>query len=315
MERYLLINTKAWLEESFKQELAQLGHCGTLHLLAGEERQLFLNKAELMVCSGGSRADRTLIESMPSLKIISVYGVGYDGIDIEACKERGIIVTNTPGVMKEDVADTAVGLLLNCARRFIECHKYVEQGHWLEGPISLSHRISGMRVGIAGMGHIGKEIAKRFTAFGSPIGYFASHRHEDLSYTYYPSLLDLATWAQALILILPGGTGTFHICDAKVLKALGPQGYLINVGRGSLVDQDALVTALSEHTIAGCGLDVFESEPCLPKALVNRPNVALCPHAGSATIETRQAMADGVLQNLRAFIQGAQPLTIVPELA
>lgn len=315
MDRYLLINTKAWLEDSFVRELRAMGNCGVLHLLEGGERQKYLERSELMVCSGGSKAPRDLIESMPRLRQISVYGVGYDGIDVKACRERGIMVTNTPGVMKEDVADTAVGLLLNCARRLTEAHKYVESGAWMKGPMPLSFRISGMRVGIAGMGRIGLEAARRFEAFGCPVAYFATHRHEDLPYEYFDSLVGLAAWARALILILPGGPSTFHICDAGVLKALGPKGFLVNVGRGSLVDQRALIAALDDGTIAGCGLDVFENEPCLPPELINRGNVALCPHAGSATFETRGAMADMVLMNLRAYLAGKAVPTPVPELA
>lgn len=314
MDRYLLINTKAWLEDSFVEELHRLGHCGVLHLLEGAERQKFLERSELMVCSGGSKAPRELIESMPRLKQISVYGVGYDGIDVAACREMGIMVTNTPGVMKEDVADTAVGLLLNCARRLTEAHKYVESGAWMKGPMSLSYRVSGMKVGIAGIGRIGLEAARRFEAFGCPIAYFAGHRHEDLPYEFFPTLTALASWAQALILILPGGPQTFHICNEEVLKALGPKGFLVNVGRGSLVDQAALIRALDEGTIAGCGLDVFEKEPCLPAELLGRGNVALCPHAGSATYETRGAMAATVLINLKAYIAGERVPNPVPEL-
>lgn len=312
----LLINTMAPLQQWFLDSLAKLGECKRVDKLNDDNRQDFLGSAEVMVCSGGSRAPASLIDEMPNLKIIAVYGTGYDGVDIKHCKERGIIVTNTPAVMKDDVADTAVALLLNIAREFPRAHKHVASGGWLKGPCPLTTRVTNMRVGIAGMGAIGQEIALRLkNGFRCEIGYYARHQNTDLPYIFYSSIKDLALWAQALILVLPGGKATFHLVDADVLQALGKDGFLVNVGRGSLVDTKALIKALANKQLKGCGLDVFEREPILPHELLKHENVCVLPHVGSATFESRDAMASLVLENIKAFINNGQALTVVAELA
>lgn len=312
----LLINTMAPLQQWFLDSLAKLGECKRVDKLNDDNRQDFLGSAEVMVCSGGSRAPASLIDEMPNLKIIAVYGTGYDGVDIKHCKERGIIVTNTPAVMKDDVADTAVALLLNIAREFPRAHNHVASGKWLKGPCPLTTRVTNMRVGIAGMGAIGQEIASRLkNGFRCEIGYYARHQNTDLTYSFYSSIKDLALWAQALILVLPGGKATFHLVDADVLQALGKDGFLVNVGRGSLVDTKALIKALANKQLKGCGLDVFEREPILPHELLTHENVCVLPHVGSATFESRDAMASLVLENIKGFINNGQALTVVAELA
>ena len=312
----LLINTMAPLQQWFLDSLAKIGECKRIDKLDDDNRQDFLGSAEVMVCSGGSRAPETLIDEMPNLKIIAVYGTGYDGVDVKHCKARGIIVTNTPAVMKDDVADTAVALLLNIAREFPGAHKHVVTGGWLNGPCPLTTRVTNMRVGIAGMGAIGQEIASRLkNGFRCEIGYYARHQNTALPYTFYSSIKDLALWAQALILVLPGGKATFHLVDEEVLKALGRDGFLVNVGRGSLVDTKALIKVLANKELKGCGLDVFEREPVLPYELLKHENVCVLPHVGSATFESRDAMAHLVLENIESFLNNGQAVTAVPELA
>lgn len=312
----LLINTMAPLQQWFLDSLAKIGECKRIDKLDDDNRQDFLGSAEVMVCSGGSRAPETLIDEMPNLKIIAVYGTGYDGVDVKHCKARGIIVTNTPAVMKDDVADTAVALLLNIAREFPSAHKHVVTGGWLKGPCPLTTRVTNMRVGIAGMGAIGQEIASRLkNGFRCEIGYYARHQNSDLPYTFYSSIKDLALWAQALILVLPGGRTTFHLVDEEVLKALGRDGFLVNIGRGSLVDTKALIKVLANKELKGCGLDVFEREPVLPYELLKHENVCVLPHVGSATFESRDAMAHLVLENIEGFLSKGQAVTAVPELA
>ncbi len=312
----ILINTLAPLQQWFLDSLAKIGECKRIDKLNDDDRKDFLESAEVMVCSGGSRAPSSLIDEMPSLKIISVYGTGYDGVDVKHCQKRGIVVTNTPAVMKDDVADTAVALLLNIAREFPKGNDHVRNGGWLKGPCPLTTRVTNMKVGIAGMGAIGQEIALRLqNGFRCEIGYYARHQNTNLSYTFYNSIKDLATWAQALILVLPGGKATFHLIDEEVLKALGRDGFLINVGRGSLVDTQALIKTLANKELKGCGLDVFEREPILPYELIKHENVVVLPHVGSATFESRDAMANLVLENIQGFLENGHAVTIVPELA
>lgn len=311
----ILINTLAPLQKWFLDELDALGETAFLHKLSSEKKEKFLKDSELMVCSGGSRADADLLKAMPKLKLITVYGTGYDGIAVDECKKLGIAVTNTPDVMKEDVADTACALLLNCTRRFAQAYRHIKSGDWLKSSFSLSPSLHGMRTGIAGMGVIGKEIARKLSlGFDCEIAYFARHEQKDLPYRFFNDLTKLASWAQALILILPGGKNTFHIVNDQVLKALGPQGILINVGRGSLVDTRSLIRALEEHTIFGCGLDVFEREPCMPSELLRQDRALLLPHVGSATTYSRDAMAKCVLDNIREFLKNGRTKTPVPEL-
>ncbi|NML87242.1 2-hydroxyacid dehydrogenase [Polaromonas sp.] len=262
---------------------------------------------------GESRVPRALMDQLPALEMISVMGVGYDGVDVTAALERRVPVTHTPGVLNEDVADLAIGLMLSVARRIPQADQYVRTGQWLNGPMPLACKVSGARLGIVGLGRIGQAIADRARAFNMSIAYTARHQKPDAPYRYYASAQALASEADFLVLVTPGGAGTRELVNAGVLKALGPKGYLINVARGSVVDQSALVDALQKGLIAGAGLDVFEDEPNVPAALRAMDNVVLTPHMASATLQTRQAMADLAAANLHAHFASQPLLSPVPE--
>ena len=256
------------------------------------------------------RAD--LIERLPALKLISVMGVGYDGIDVATAKSRGIVVTHTPNVLNDDVADLALGLMIAASRQICAADRYVRAGSWPSGPVPLAKKMSGARVGMVGMGRIGQAIAHRALAFGMSIAY-TSRSPKSVPYRYLPTSLALAAEVDFLVIITPGGASTLKMIDAPVLAALGKKGILINVARGSVVDEAALIDALEKGVIAGAGLDVFESEPAVPERLRAMPHVVLTPHIGSATAHTRGAMADLAVANLRACFDGQPLLTPVPE--
>ena len=267
-----------------------------------------------IVGGGESKVPRSLIAQLPALEIVSIMGVGYDGVDVAAAIERSVPVTHTPGVLNDEVADLAIGLMLSVARRIPQADRYVRAGRWAsDGPMPLARKVSGARVGIVGLGRIGQAIAQRAEAFGMSIAYTARSAKAELPFDYYPSAQALASQVDFLVVITPGGADTRHLIDASVLKALGPKGFLINVARGSVVDQEALIDALRGGVIAGAGLDVFEKEPHVPQALAELDNVVLTPHMASATHETRQAMADLAVNNLRAHFSAKPLLTPVPE--
>ena len=266
-----------------------------------------------IVGSGESKITAELIAQLPALQIISIMGVGYDGVDVAAAKARNVLVTHTPNVLNDDVADLALGLMLAAARQLPAADRYVRNGDWIGGPMPLARKVSGARLGLVGMGRIGQAIAQRAAAFGMPIAYTARSAKAALPYRYLPDARSLATESDFLVVITPGGEGTRKLIDAAVLQALGPQGILVNVARGSVVDEAALVQALESGTIAGAGLDVFENEPHVPERLRALPHVVLAPHIGSATGQTRQAMADLAFDNLRALFAGESVPTPVPE--
>jgi lactate dehydrogenase-like 2-hydroxyacid dehydrogenase len=268
-----------------------------------------------VAATGESLVPADLLARLPQAKVVSVFGVGYDGVDVSAAIRHGIPVTHTPDVLTDDVADLAMGLVLSVGRTIPQADQFVRQGRWPQGPIALGKKVSGARLGIVGLGRIGKAIAQRAQAFGMSIAYTARSQKPDVGYTYYPTAAALAAQVDFLVVITPGGAGTRHLIDAKVLQALGPQGYLINVARGSVVDEAALVAALQAGTIAGAGLDVYANEPHVPQALWTLPHVVLTPHMASATHETRQAMADLAYANLHAGVTGAPLRTPVPECA
>ncbi|MDP2066280.1 MAG: 2-hydroxyacid dehydrogenase [Burkholderiaceae bacterium] len=268
-----------------------------------------------MAASGESKVPRELIAQLPALEVISVFGVGYDGVDVAAARERGIHVTHTPDVLTDDVADLALGLMLAVARRIPQADQYVRQGHWPEGPAPLARKVSGARLGVVGLGRIGQAIAQRAEAFGMAVAYTARHEKAGSAYPYHPTPAALAAAVDFLVVITPGGAQTRKLIDTEVLTALGPQGFLVNVARGSVVDQAALVEALQAGRIAGAGLDVFEDEPDVPLALRAMDNVVLTPHIGSATWQTRRAMADLAFGNLQAHFAGQPLLTPVPQTA
>ncbi len=268
-----------------------------------------------VAATGESLVPADLLAHLPQAKVVSVFGVGYDGVDVTAAIRHGIPVTHTPDVLTDDVADLAMGLVLSVGRTIPQADQFVRKGLWPQGPMALGKKVSGARLGIVGLGRIGKAIAQRAQAFGMSIAYTARSEKPDTGYTYYPTPATLAAQVDFLVVITPGGAGTRHLIDAKVLQALGPKGYLINVARGSVVDEAALVAALQAGTIAGAGLDVFANEPHVPQVLWTLPQVVLTPHMASATRETRQAMADLAFANLHAGVTGAPLRTPVPECA
>ena len=266
-----------------------------------------------IAASGESKVTRELIAQLPALEIVSVYGVGYDGVDVAAARARGVPVTHTPKVLNDDVADLAIGLMLAVARRIPQADRYVRDGRWPGGPAPLGRKVSGTRLGIVGLGRIGNAIAARAAAFGMSIAYTARSAKAESPYRFFASAEALAAQVDFLVVITPGGAATRKLIDAKVLAALGPDGYLINVARGSVVDETALVQALQQRTIAGAGLDVFEDEPNVPAALCALDNVVLTPHIGSGTWQTRGAMTDLAFGNLQAHFAGKTLLSPVPE--
>ncbi|HTP74682.1 MAG TPA: 2-hydroxyacid dehydrogenase [Burkholderiaceae bacterium] len=246
-------------------------------------------------------ADAALIDALPSLKVISSFGVGVDKIDLEAAARRGIPVGNTPDVLNDCVADLAIALMLDVARGIGASERYLRAGAWPKGPYPLQRKFSGKKLGIVGLGRIGHAIAKRALAFDMDIRYHNRRPVMDTSIAHEPSLVELARWCDFLVTIVPGGAATQHLVNDAVLDALGPKGYLINIARGSVVDEPALVRALKDRRIAGAGLDVFENEPQVPAELMALDNVVLVPHIGSATVETRAAMAQRVFDNLVSY--------------
>jgi hydroxypyruvate reductase len=270
--------------------------------------------ARIRAISGGgeSKVSASLIAALPALEVISVFGVGYDGYDIPAARARSIPVTNTPDVLTDEVADMGIALMLSIARRIPQADKYVRAGLWPNGPVPLARKVSGARLGIVGLGRIGQAIARRAEGFGMSIAYTTRTARTDVAYRYFPTAQALASEVDFLMVITPGGAATKGLINAEVLKALGPQGYLINVARGSVVDQTALIQALEQGVIAGAALDVFEAEPNVPEALRVLDNVVLTPHIASATWQTRRAMADLAFGNLQAHFAGRPLLTPVP---
>jgi hydroxypyruvate reductase len=272
-----------------------------------------LERIRAIAGSGESKVSGELIAQLPALEIVSIMGVGYDGVDVAAAKARGVLVTHTPDVLNDDVADLALALALDVARRIPQADRHVRAGLWPQGPMPLATKLSGARMGIVGMGRIGQAIAERARAFGMSVAYTARSAKPGLPYTFHDQVTALAAQSDFLVVITPGGAATRKLIDAKVLAALGPKGYLVNVARGSVVDETALIEALQAGTIAGAALDVFENEPQVPEALRALDNVVLTPHIGSATTATRHAMANLAFQNLRAFFAGEKPPTPVPE--
>ena len=268
----------------------------------------------LAITGGHAPLDEAYMRRYPKLEIISSFGVGYDNIDAKAAARQGIIVTNTPGVLDDEVADTTLGLTIMTVRQLPQSERYLRDGQWTtKGAFPLSPSLKGRTVGILGLGRIGKAIATRMSAFGLDIVYHGRHAQADVPYRYFSSLTDMAKAVDILIVVAPGGPGTRHIINAEVLEALGPDGVLINVARGSLVDEKALIEALRHKTILAAGLDVFENEPHVPQELMALENTVLLPHVGSASVRTRRAMAECVVSNLFAWADGKPPLTPVPE--
>ncbi len=267
------------------------------------------------VAAGGghSHVDAALFDALPKLEIVSSFGVGYDHVDAAEAGRRGLVVTNTPDVLTDEVADLAIGLLLATVRQLPQVDRYLREGRWLKGNYPLTTSLRGRKVGIVGLGRIGKAVAHRLEAFGVPVSYHGRSRQDDVAYRYYPSLVEMAADVDVLISVAPGGASTHHIIDAGVLEALGPNGILVNVGRGTVVDEKALIKALQDGTILSAGLDVFEDEPRVPAELIAIEHAVLLPHVGSASVHTRQAMGQLLVDNLVSWFDGKGPLTPVSE--
>jgi len=261
--------------------------------------------------------DAALIDALPNLEIIASFGVGYDAVDARHAGGKGIVVTNTPDVLTEEVADTAVGLLINTVRELPRAEAYLRAGRWeRDGNYPLTPMtLRGRHVGIYGMGRIGMAIAKRLEAFGLTIAYHNRRPVERLGYAYHASLEDMARAVDTLICVVPGGAATEKAVNAAIFRALGPDGVFINIGRGSTVDEEALASALRDGTIRAAGLDVFANEPRVPQALIDLPNAVLLPHVASASVHTRNAMADLVVDNLISWFSARKPMTPVAETA
>lgn len=266
-------------------------------------------KITAIATRGDYKIDGQLMAQLPNLKLIASFGAGYDGLDAAAAASLGIAVTNTPDVLSDCVADTTFALILATVRRIAEYDRYVRAGKWLTGPAPLTDKVWGEKLGILGLGRIGLAIAERAKGFKMDISYHNRRRRDDVPYRYYESPLELAKNVKILVLMTPGGDGTKEIVDKRVIDALGPNGYLINVSRGSTVDEAYLIEALHQKRLAGAGLDAYLDSPRVPEALKHLDNVVLMPHVGSATKYTRDAMGQLVIDNLAAFFSGKPLLT------
>ncbi len=286
---------------------------GALRLPDGDARPEFIaehaDDVIVAVTSGKVGIDENLMASLPNLRAVINFGVGYDTTDAGQAKARGIAISNTPDVLNDCVADTAVALLLDAFRRTTEADRFVRRGDWLNGNFPLAARATGKRIGIVGLGRIGRAIATRLEGFRMVISYHNRSPLSDVEYTYRPSLLELAEDSDALIVATAGGPDSQGLISAEVLEALGPHGYLVNIARGSVVDQDALVRALVDGNLAGAGLDVYADEPRIPSELLELENVVLLPHLASGTVETRNDMAELTLANLRSFLTNGTLVT------
>jgi lactate dehydrogenase-like 2-hydroxyacid dehydrogenase len=266
-----------------------------------------------MATGAQAPVDAALLARLPNLEIVASFGVGYDTIDTATAAARGVVVTNTPDVLSDEVADLTLGLLLATLRQIPQADRYLRAGHWPTKPYPLTPTLRGRTVGILGLGRIGRAIATRLEGFGVQIAYHGRRRQADVRYAYHASLLNMARAVDVLVVVAPGGPETDGLVDAGVLAALGPQGILVNVARGSVVDEEALVAALKAGTILGAGLDVFAREPYVPADLAAMDHVVLLPHVGSGSVHTREAMGRLVVDNLVHWFSGRGPLTPVPE--
>lgn len=266
---------------------------------------------EVIATSANIGCKAEVIQSLPKLKAICSWGVGYDSIDVEAAQSRNILVSNTPDVLNDCVADLAWGLLIASARNIGWGDRFVRANHWENkvGSLTLGTRVSGKKLGIVGLGRIGEAIARRGLGFDMEVGYHNRRARSDVSYNYFASLVELASWSDFLIIATVGGASTRGLINETVLRALGPKGILVNIARGTVIDEPAMVRVLTEGALGGAGLDVFDKEPKVPDALKTMNNVVLMPHVASATHETRRAMTDCLLENLESFFAKGQVLT------
>ena len=286
-----------------------------LHLGKAPDRARFLAEhgasIDAVVSSARGGVDAALMDTLPNLRMISNFGVGYDNVDVEYARKRGVVVSNTPDVLTDCVADLAIALLIDVARGITAGDRYVRAGRWLKGAMPLATKVSGKRLGIVGLGRIGLAIAARAEGFDMEIRYHNRRQSPDAPYAYEHSLAELARWCDFLMVATSGGEATRGLVSAAVIEALGPQGFLVNISRGSVVEEPALVAALAQKRIAGAALDVFADEPLVPEALFALDNVVLTPHIASATTDTRAAMGNLVLDNLESFFRDGRALTPV----
>ena len=310
--------TEILLVEPMMAEIeAALDHAYHVHrLAAAADRTAFVKdiagRVRGVATGGGGGLPRPIMDALPHLEIVAINGIGTDAVDLEEAKRRGIRVTTTPGVLTDDVADMAIGLLIAALRGLATGDRYVRAGDWgRAAPPPLGRKVSGKRLGIIGLGQVGRAIARRAEAFGMEIAYTDLRPVAEVAYRHEADLVGLAGWAEILVVAASGGPGSRGIVNRAVLDALGPEGVLVNVARGSVVDEPALVAALQEGRLGGAGLDVFAHEPRTPEALWRMDNVVLQPHRASATLETRRAMGALVLANLEAHFAGKPPPTAV----
>jgi lactate dehydrogenase-like 2-hydroxyacid dehydrogenase len=295
-----------------KKQLIRIGeHFDLIDAGGKPPRDVFdagqLSKVRAMITAGGQALGADVMDMLPSLGAIVCYGTGYDGIDFAAARKRGLVVGNSPAANAAAVADLAMTLMFAVKRRLLPADNYVRTGGWAAATpsplMSAPSGLTGARLGIYGMGEIGRKVATRAAAFEMQVGYHSRSRH-DLPFAYHASLASLVEWCDVLVVAVRAGTDTHHIIDAEMLKRLGPEGTLINISRGSVVDQKALTAALKDKTIEAAGLDVYEVEPHKPDALTELPNVVLTPHIGGHTAQAHIAMQDCVIANLTSFFAG-----------
>jgi lactate dehydrogenase-like 2-hydroxyacid dehydrogenase len=291
-----------------------------LRLWEAPDRDAFLRERGAAIrgiaCNGAHGAiGAALFDALPALEIVSNFGVGYDNVDVVEAERRGIVVTNTPDVLTDEVADLTLGLLIATVRQIPRAEQHVRTDAWAKSAFPLTATLRGRSVGIVGLGRIGKAIARRIEGFGLPVSYHGRSRQPDVAYPYHASVVELARAVDVLIVITPGGEGTRRMIDAEVLAALGPDGVLVNVARGSVVDEDALIAALREKRILAAGLDVYENEPNIRQDFLSLDNAVLLPHVASGSVHTRNAMSQLVVDNLVAWFDGRGALSPVPEHA
>ena len=291
-----------------------LHHFETTHDLERLTPEVAAKVRGMAITYNTVRADARTLARFPKLEIVSSFGVGYDHVDAAYAREHNIMVTNTPDVLTEEVADIAMGLLIATLREFIKADRYLRSGLWQTQQFPLSvGSLRDRKVGMVGMGRIGQAIARRLDASKVPVVYHSRKPADGVAYKHYPDLMEMAKAVDTLVVIVPGGAGTTKMVNADVMKALGPRGVIVNVARGTVVDEQALIAALKSGTILAAGLDVFEKEPNVPDELKAMQNVVLLPHIGSASVVTRNAMDQLVVDNLKAWFAGKPPLTPVAE--
>ena len=304
---------QASLPDALTAELARRYHLVEMTALTDADFRALAGTFTVLITNGEATVTRELIASLPALELIAVFGVGYDGVDVQAAAEHQVRVSHTPGVLTDDVADLALGLMLATSRQIVAAHKFIEAGEWAAGGFPWTQKVSGSRVGIVGMGRIGQAIARRCEGFAMQIAYHDRKRLPALNYAWREDLLTLAAESDFLVICTPGTAANQGLINQPVLAALGEKGILINISRGSVIDEPALVAALESEIIAGAGLDVFSHEPAVPAGLLQRSNVVVTPHMASATWSTRAAMAQLVLDNVACWAEKRALVTPVAE--